>query len=973
MMLEDKTKRKFKDDIVELNDKLLTSVKKKKDFLVDEVKEIVSTSLISNKWQETIIKVVKAVVSVHFAHVVNFDTETSSVSEATGFIVDIKRGLVLTNRHVVGPGPFTGYIIFDNHEEVEVKPIFRDPVHDFGFLKFDPDRIKYMKLTQLELKPELSTVGTEIRVIGNDAGEKLSILAGFISRIDRNAPDYGPLTYNDFNTEYIQAAASASGGSSGSPVVNENGDVVAIQAGGSTEAATDFFLPAYRPLRALKCIQQSKKITRGDIQVEWLLKPYDECRRLGLKEESEKNARKLFPDQIGLLVAEIILPDGPAYNLIKEGDTLISIDGIPVTKNIEVDEILDESVGKTLEFILYRNGKKKTLQIKIGDLYSTTPNKYVTVAGASFNDLSYQIAINYCIPVKGVFINDSSGSFELSAFEKTGWILDSVDDKPTPNLDVFIEVMKQISDRQKVSISYRHVSDLHTQNFQIIYIERHWNSEFKLVTCNNDTGLWDSLSLQEKSLELQKEVPKNAKFIDIPFSDHKLNGCSFLGRSFVQVRSIIPICMDAFFFTKELGYGVVLDSTNGYVLISRRFVPHDCCDVFIIFAESIDVPGDVVFLHPTQNYAIIKYDPSLILADVRTPNYSNIPLKRGDSSHFIGYNFHSRLVTEDVKISATTLVSVPPNLVSPRYRATNFECISVNNKLCQECDSGILCDSDGTVRAFWLTCLGETVCDQSTNRSYRMGLDVTNLLTIIELLKKNQLPENLRILDIEFNSINVFQSRIRGVTEEIITKFENNYDDDVRFLTIDRVSAPHPKQEKNPLEIGDIILSVNDKLVKSIKDLNIMYTEEKLNFKLIRKKKELFVTVPTIDSSTVNTSHIVIWSGAILQPPHHSVRQLLKKTPSEVYVVQKNPGCPANQYGIENNSFITYINDQETPDLNSFVEIVKKIPSNTYVKITLVSFDQVTLALSLKTNHHYFPTSELKRDPVLKKWTKVHY
>jgi len=72
----------------------------------------------SPEWQATIEKVVKSAVSIHFCQTCSFDTELSMSSQATGFVVDAQRGYILTNRHVVGAGPFWGYCIFDNHEEV---------------------------------------------------------------------------------------------------------------------------------------------------------------------------------------------------------------------------------------------------------------------------------------------------------------------------------------------------------------------------------------------------------------------------------------------------------------------------------------------------------------------------------------------------------------------------------------------------------------------------------------------------------------------------------------------------------------------------------------------------------------------------------------------------------------------------------------------------------------------------------------
>ena len=79
---------------------------------------ITSMTADSAEWQATIEKVVRNVVSIRFCQTCAFDTDPATSSEATGFVVDAERGYILTNRHVVGAGPFWGYCIFDNHEEV---------------------------------------------------------------------------------------------------------------------------------------------------------------------------------------------------------------------------------------------------------------------------------------------------------------------------------------------------------------------------------------------------------------------------------------------------------------------------------------------------------------------------------------------------------------------------------------------------------------------------------------------------------------------------------------------------------------------------------------------------------------------------------------------------------------------------------------------------------------------------------------
>lgn len=521
-------------------------------------------------------------------------------------------------------------------------------------------------------------VGVEIRVVGNDAGEKLSILSGVISRLDRNAPEYGE-GYSDFNTSYYQASAAASGGSSGSPVVNIDGFAVALQAGGRADgASTDYFLPLNRPLRALKCLQEGKAITRGDIQCQFLLKPFDECRRLGLSPEWEARMRKQFPKETNMLVAEIVLPEGPSHGKIEEGDVLVKVNDELITEFTRLDDIMDSSVGQTINLLLQRGGDDIEVKIEVGDLHKITPDRFVSVAGGSFHTLSYQQARLYGVACKGVYICEATGSFRFDNSDN-GWLIQTLDHKKVDTLESFIEVAKTIPDKARVVVTYKHLRDLHTLNTTIIYVDRHWSSKMKLAVRNDATGLWDFTELADP-LPPVPPVPHKGSFIQLEHTSQQ--AVAELVKSFVHVNCTMPVKLDGFPKNRKWGMGLVIDAEKGLVVISRAIVPYDLCDISITIADSIVVEGKVVFLHPLQNYAIIQYDPKLVEAPVQSARLSTEQITQGASTYFIGYNRIGRVVHTATSVTEIFAVAIPANSGAPRYRlvkTTSFVCNKLNS------------------------------------------------------------------------------------------------------------------------------------------------------------------------------------------------------------------------------------------------------------------------------------------------------
>lgn len=895
------------------------------------------------EWTSTLERISTGVVSIRVDSTRAFDTEWNSSSQATGFVVDAKRGLILTNRHVVTPGPVVAEAIFLNNEEVRLTPIYRDPVHDFGFYRYDPDDLVYIEPAELPLAPGAAGIGREIRVVGNDAGEQLSILAGTIARLDRKAPEYGRGKYNDFNTFYFQAASGTSGGSSGSPVVNIEGEVVALNAGGNNNAASSFFLPLDRVERALKLIQAGDTVTRGTLQTTFEQKAYDELRRLGLSPDTEALVRKQFPGQTGMLTVEQVIPDSPADGYLEPGDILVRVDGVLVTEFVPLAAILDNKVGETVRVEFERGGRKLDAMIAVDDLHRITPDEFLEFGDAIVHDLSYQQARHYNRPVDGVYVANPGYMLSRSAIPR-GAVVTEVGGNAVASIEDLKGELTKLADGDRVTFRYHTIDDPRNSIVRSVEMDRTW---FPARHCrrNDESGVWPCEDLDPGP---PPSAPESGSTRFTKTGDPRVDA---IAPSLVMVTFDLPYTVSGVADRHYYGTGLLVDKDRGLIVVDRNTVPIAMGDVSITFAGSLQIRGRVEYVHPLHNLAMVAYDPKLIGdTPVRAARFADEPVAPGDPVWVIGLKGDHQIAHQASTVGSVEPMNLPLSRTM-RFRDTNLEAIQLVNGPGDF--DGVLVNEDGEVVAKWVSFAYQSGGDSG---QINRGLAAELVSEFVDLARSGR---PVHSLEAELGYIPLFAARKLGLDEDWLDRLEARNPASRRALTVTRIVAGTPAADA--MKNGDMILAIDGEVVTTFRELERAVQKPRVAVTLWRDGKALDLDIDTVALDGEGINRAVSWAGALLQNPHRPMAAQRGIEPSGVYVAFFSYGSPATRYGLYAGRRVVAVDDVDTPDLATFVDAISGKEDQDSVRLKTVTWNGAVQVITLKLDNQYWPAYEIRR------------
>jgi serine protease Do len=271
-------------------------------------------------------------------------------SLGSGFIIDAKKGLIVTNNHVVDQADEIKVILHDD-TKLDATIVGRDSKTDMALLQVKTDKT----LKQVVFgDSNTARVGDWVLAVGNPFGLGGSVTAGIISARQRNI---NAGQYDDF----IQTDAPINRGNSGGPLFNLRGEVIGVNTaifsptGGSV--GIGFAVPSDLAQDVIKQLAEYGETRRG-----WL--------GVRIQDVTQDIADTLnLPKAHGALIASVTAKGPAAAAGLRAGDVILNFDGKGVEAMRRLPRIVAETeVGKIVPVTLWRNGKTIDIQVTIAQL-----------------------------------------------------------------------------------------------------------------------------------------------------------------------------------------------------------------------------------------------------------------------------------------------------------------------------------------------------------------------------------------------------------------------------------------------------------------------------------------------------------------------------------------------------------------------------------------------------------------------------
>lgn len=282
------------------------------------------------------------------------DTPQESQSLGSGFIIDAKNGLIVTNSHVVsmnGNDADEVLIKFIDQQEQEGVPaeiLGTDPSTDVALLRLKNPQKQDLIAARLGRSGDMR-VGEWVLAIGNPYGHAHTVTQGIISALGRNLEEIN-------RSAFIQTSASINPGNSGGPLFNLKGEVIGINTAIDPRAqGIGFAIPIDAAAHVIDQLIAHGEVRRGWIGVAIADLPKPLANQLGLE------------NGLGVLV-QSTQPGQPASRAgIREHDIIVGVNQRKVASPRELaNAIADVQPGQEAEIQLYRNGRPMEVSVKVG-------------------------------------------------------------------------------------------------------------------------------------------------------------------------------------------------------------------------------------------------------------------------------------------------------------------------------------------------------------------------------------------------------------------------------------------------------------------------------------------------------------------------------------------------------------------------------------------------------------------------------